>query len=1615
MKNWFFKNRKMMLGLGIFFCLFFISQTTFAATYYWVGAAGSNVNVGSNWSTASGGAGGTIVPGSADSVIFDGGGNNNATISANWTVSTVSITSGYTQIITQNSGTIWTINSTFTNSSTASVFTSSGTTTLDHTSRSPSITTGGITFNNLVLYSAETCSQNLTTTFLDSFAVSGNFVVQRAGGCDSTHTWSASTPININISGNFSITSILGPTVLGNVNTSINMIGDNKTFFISGGTYNANFNFNGTGTTTVSKGGGTSAGTTTINQSTGVVALNGGSNFYNLVINSGKTIDASPNGGINSYNLTVYNNFVNSAGSAGFVAREGTFTFDHTSRSPSITTGGIYFNNLVLYSTETCSQTLITTFLDSFTINGTFSVQRAGGCDSTHTWSATSPITITVTGNFSVSSVLGPTVIGNTNISINMTGDNKSFSLSGGTFNANLNFNGTGTTTVSKGGASTAGTTVINQASGSVVLGANSVFFNLNINNGKTLDVGANSYNLTIKNSMINQAGAIFIYQNGTVIFDHTDRSPTITTGGVIFNNLNLTSADGNLYTTSFTDSFTVNGNLIAQTTTGYKDYRHTWSATNPITITLLGNFNMAAAGTWPSLTNVTFGNSNMTLNMTGANKSFTIPAYTTILPFNANLNFNGTGTTTVSKGDTSVSGTTTINQLASPVVFTASSTFYNLVLNNGTTTLANLYALTTYGYLTINSDGILQTAGAPLIVTGIMTVNGKLQLNGSNLTVTGNFNVNAAGIFQLFGNETVSKCPTSVTGATVSYNGISASYTLKNCTYSKLSIDGGGSSVFLVPASLPSVGTTTINSGNLSLNGNNFNTTSLINNSTIRMIGTELITYSTSTSSGTIEYVGDSDGLADTYIIGNYNYNNIKVNPTDSLDIFRNNGPTSLIFTKQNSGNYVMNVGTGFDNTYAGFSSAVLKENGIYKMWYSGYNGSVWGGFGYATSSDGIIWTKYSTTPIFGLGAAGKFDAVHVLDPAVINDNGTYKMWYSGYSATLGWNGIGYATSPDGITWTRQNSGNAVLGLNTNPAAFDKTAIYGSSIIKVGSIYHMWYTGQSTLGKIGYATSSDGITWNKYSINAVLVGTVGKFDSSQVFYPNVVFDGTNFNMFYVGHNGTIWGGIGYAISPDGINWTKQNSGNAIVTNGTGFDVNAIYTPVAIKVGNQYKVWYTGYNGYGRTGLAATSDYSSPLNASGLNITNGSYIFASTTNLSGSLIHNGGTLSATTTILNLVGNDQTISLSATTTFASLNKTLGVGSTTPQTLTFGSTSTSPLIITGTTTLIGLSGADNLLKLRSVASGTQWYFDPQGVRNFSYLDVQDSNNISTTTIRTANISGYVDSGNNTGWVSSQPVLSVEKSGNQIATTTIPASGFNLGGAFTLNTTGGALDVNSIRIKQVGSLSTSTLSNIQLFYKTEATCSSTKPTDATLFGSMGSFDSLNIATTTGTITLSEGFQTCLYITYDLPGTYSSSTLGRSIDFEITNPSIDIIVNGGTVSTTDPVNISGRTIVTTTDITSLLSLRMNDPSKDPTLFYLQNGAVWKKEGYNNSVRLTSPNLLVQNLTFTNFTPISGGTGSVRIQMTVSNVNLGADPSFQDVTRTYSTTATIRAWQGSN
>jgi hypothetical protein len=227
------------------------------------------------------------------------------------------------------------------------------------------------------------------------------------------------------------------------------------------------------------------------------------------------------------------------------------------------------------------------------------------------------------------------------------------------------------------------------------------------------------------------------------------------------------------------------------------------------------------------------------------------------------------------------------------------------------------------------------------------------------------------------------------------------------------------------------------------------------------------------------------------------------------------------------------------------------------YKAWYAGRTSDAPGNpgydIGYAWSPDGKAWTKRGS-PVLVRGTGGAWDNRFLEGPTVIKDGGIYKMWYAAMDgeangqASDGKVCIGYAESDNGIDWDKH--GDPVM-LTGGSGAWDSVTVQDPSALKIDGSYYLWYGGKSrdtrNYGQqSGFAWSIDGLHWMKSPSNPVLArGSPGDWDAATASYGAVILDGSALKMWYTGMDADydpplsipgFWE-IGYASRavPDGV------------------------------------------------------------------------------------------------------------------------------------------------------------------------------------------------------------------------------------------------------------------------------------------------------------------------------------------------------------------------------------------------------------------------------------------------------------------------------------------------
>ena len=196
----------------------------------------------------------------------------------------------------------------------------------------------------------------------------------------------------------------------------------------------------------------------------------------------------------------------------------------------------------------------------------------------------------------------------------------------------------------------------------------------------------------------------------------------------------------------------------------------------------------------------------------------------------------------------------------------------------------------------------------------------------------------------------------------------------------------------------------------------------------------------------------------------------------------------------------------SGFD-AYTATAGVLVQNDSEWVMYYNGNELATYApgpaiGRATATLLTGP-WIK-DKIPVLNSGSRGEWDAGFTIPSSVMRmDDGSYRMYYSGGTEITHNEGfyIGMASSPDGISWKKYNDPSTnehpfaesdPVFMNGEAGDWDDRYVWMANIAKLPGGYRMYFTGVSAVnnnvetGAIGFATSKDGIRWERYPANPV-------------------------------------------------------------------------------------------------------------------------------------------------------------------------------------------------------------------------------------------------------------------------------------------------------------------------------------------------------------------------------------------------------------------------------------------------------------------------------------------------------------------------------------------------
>jgi WD40 repeat protein len=266
--------------------------------------------------------------------------------------------------------------------------------------------------------------------------------------------------------------------------------------------------------------------------------------------------------------------------------------------------------------------------------------------------------------------------------------------------------------------------------------------------------------------------------------------------------------------------------------------------------------------------------------------------------------------------------------------------------------------------------------------------------------------------------------------------------------------------------------------------------------------------------------------------------------NSTDGINITRH--PDNPILTTGGGGAF---------NEFESSSPYVVYDGSLYHMLFIGRRDEgdtrVYK-IGYATSSDGVQWDFYAQNPI--QLESGNIDSIG----PILYLNGYYKMWYAKdgdiYHART--------ENPGDSPLSMKQCGDTPVITKGDVGEWDEVYAVAGSIIYENGMYKMWYTGRTgTTNKIGYATSPDGIYWTKYAGNPVYDDTNIDYEGA----PAVIHDSEGYKMYYTAPYAVgVTYPIRLAISGDGINWSKYSDTPVLAAGSDSWDHERLAVRTAV-------------------------------------------------------------------------------------------------------------------------------------------------------------------------------------------------------------------------------------------------------------------------------------------------------------------------------------------------------------------------------------------------------------------------------------------------------------------
>lgn len=230
--------------------------------------------------------------------------------------------------------------------------------------------------------------------------------------------------------------------------------------------------------------------------------------------------------------------------------------------------------------------------------------------------------------------------------------------------------------------------------------------------------------------------------------------------------------------------------------------------------------------------------------------------------------------------------------------------------------------------------------------------------------------------------------------------------------------------------------------------------------------------------------------------------------------------------------------------------------------------------------------WVKYPNNPVLGGDLGVCFDI------SMLYDEGVYTMYFSWRTRKS----VAVTTSRDGVHWAEPQ----ICIAPREAAEGREDNLNRPCVVKKGSIYHMWYTGQHQLdGRRGtsdlfHAVSEDGVHFTRTGDEPVLRPTL-PWELQSIMCPCVLWDEARgvYRMWYSAGEQYEPNAIGYAESRDGLVWSKPYAQPVFQADpASNWECHKVTACQVFFMDGWYWMFYIGFKNedYAQIGIARSRD-----------------------------------------------------------------------------------------------------------------------------------------------------------------------------------------------------------------------------------------------------------------------------------------------------------------------------------------------------------------------------------------------------------------------------------------